>query len=106
MWKRDFLPIGQILPKALLRTSAAPALQAAWVLRFWPTVRQIVFGKQKGVTDLKAVAFKDSVLTVEVPNHLWMGELRLKSTAILKEFNHKLGKPLLTKVRGRLKKTP
>ena len=71
MWKRNFLKVGQILPRSLSRSTAAPALQAAWVLRLWPEVRTAVFGEKTGWQKVKATTIKNNTLTVEVPNTLW-----------------------------------
>ena len=95
--KKEFVPLGNVLPKVLssLRTGGDEQLLRVWEL--WDrTVGEMI------AVNAQPLAFKGKLLLVEVTSSVWLHELQFLKGDIIKNLNEALGKELVSEIKFKI----
>ena len=74
------------------------SIKAAWICHLAQKEIDEEFGSKK----IFAGSFKNETLTLNVPNSILAGEVRLKSEELKKKINQKLKKELVERIRTKI----
>ena len=94
-----FKPLGTLLPEALNRMRVKKPVEASMVCR---TCDEVLGGMWDHAVPMRAVSFRNGIVTVAVTGSAWAHEIHTKSGDLSGKINEKLsGKPV-TRIKTRV----
>ena len=93
----SFIKVKDVLPKVARMSEEGKAMEAAYVVEMVNGKIGEIFG-EKAVGNVKAVKYKDGVLTLGVVSGVWGQEVRMKEKALERFFLTQLPRFLINKI--------